>query len=502
MALQVSYFAVLSLLSLYGVHRLWLAWVYLTRRGSSADLSGTAPPAGPDGWPVVTVQLPVYNERRVARRLIDAACALRYPEGRLEIQVLDDSTDETQAIAAHAVASYRARGYDIHHVVRGSRDGYKAGALAHALPRARGEVIAIFDADFAPLPDFLLRCVPRLMAGGDSRTGLVQARWGHLNRDASWLTRAQALLLDGHFVVEHGARRLAGRFLNFNGTAGVFRRECIEQAGGWQSDTLTEDLDLSYRAQLAGWRFDYLDEVEVPAELPACLDALRSQQRRWAKGSVQTALKLMPRLMRAPLPAGVKLEAAFHLTNNLPWLLTALLAALIVPALRARAELPWTYLALDLPLLLAGTGSFMAFCAVAQRRLRRDWLHALVSLPVVMAIGMGLSLNNALAVLDGLTGRQSPFHRTPKEGSPRPDGPALPASYRSGISPIVLLEGGFAAFFCVTVAQELAAGRWATLPFLALFAGGFVHVTLLTVAQGLSPLLTKAPRHAAGAPAR
>jgi len=489
LALQASYFGILMILSMYGLHRAWLVFIYLSR-----PLPGAAAPVAPAGtetpWPVVTVQLPLYNELCVVRRLVEAACNLRYPEGRLEIQVLDDSTDETRATAAGIVASYRALGRDIHHITRPARQGYKAGALAHGLERARGELIAVFDADFVPGPDFLLRCVPRLMADPDGRLGMVQARWGHINRDASWLTRVQALMLDAHFVVEHGARRRAGRFLNFNGTAGLFRRRCIEEAGGWQADTLTEDLDLSYRAQLAGWRFEAVEDVEVPAELPELVSALKSQQRRWAKGSIQTAVKLLPRLMRAPLPAGVKLEAFLHLTANVPYLLMAALALLIVPALRARAGVAWTWPALDLPLLVAGTGSFALFCAVAQRRLRADWRRTLVCLPALMGIGMGLCLNNGLAVIEGLWPRaSSPFHRTPKAGgSPRVKG--APGGYTAATSPLLIAEAALAAHFIVAVVVEALAGRWAGLPFLLLFAAGFSYVAALTAGQALAARFT------------
>jgi hypothetical protein len=511
-ALQASYVAVLSILAMYGLHRSWLVFISLPRR--KAEPAPGPPPTGlpAGGWPVVTVQLPVFNERCVVRRLVEAACALRYPEGRLEIQLLDDSTDETRSIAASLVASYRALGRDIHHVTRPGRAGYKAGALAHGLSRARGELLAVFDADFVPDPDFLERCVPRLMA--DPSVGMVQARWGHLNRDTSWLTRSQALLLDAHFVVEHGGRQRAGCFVNFNGTAGVFRRACIEQAGGWQADTLTEDLDLSYRAQLAGWRFEAIDDVEVPAELPAQVAALKSQQQRWAKGSIQTAVKLLPRVLRAPLPWRVKREAVLHLTANLPYLLMALLALLLVPSLRARGDDALIWLALDLPLLLAGTGSFTWYAVTAQRRLGRGTLQALAAVPALMAVGTGLCLNNGWAVIEGLFARSAPaFHRTPKEGvrsttapskeAGRGASPGTPAGYAASISPVVLLEAAFALHFLVALAQELERGHWGAIPFVALFAAGFSYITLLTLLQPLAGGFTRLlrPRRAGASPA-
>jgi cellulose synthase/poly-beta-1,6-N-acetylglucosamine synthase-like glycosyltransferase len=485
-AIQAAYFGVLSTLALYGLHRLFLVLVYLRRTPERTD-DPALPAAG--GWPALTVQLPVYNERYVIERLIGAACSMTYPGDRPEIQVLDDSDDSTTELIARLVESYRAAGHDIHHVRRNGRDGFKAGALAHGLERARGELIALFDADFVPSPDFLERTVPALR---DPGVGMVQARWGHINREFSLLTRAQAMMLDAHFIVEHGARHASGLFFNFNGTAGVFRRRCIEEAGGWRGDTLTEDLDLSYRAQLAGWRFDYRPEVVAGAELPVELNALRSQQRRWAKGSIQTAIKLLPAVMRAPLPRRVKLEAILHLTNNLPYLLLTALAVLIVPALDARAGNPLGYLLLDLPLLLAGTGSFFVFCAVAQRAARSDWERSLVHLPVLMAIGIGLCLNNGLAVLDGLTGRVSAFRRTPKyrvEPSGRDGGRGWERSvYRGPRSTVILIEAAFAIHFVAAIVSAVSRGQYAGLPFLLLFAAGFVYMTGLTLAQEIARL--------------
>ncbi|HEY3175890.1 MAG TPA: glycosyltransferase [Candidatus Polarisedimenticolia bacterium] len=505
-ALQVAYFTVLSLLAIYGLHRLSLVWIYLRRRGGEPSGRATGRGAA-NPWPPVTVQLPIYNEYYVVERLIEAACALRYPAGLIEIQLLDDSTDATSALAARLVASYRARGHDIHHIRRAGRDGYKAGALAGGLAASRGELIAIFDADFIPPVDFLETVVPRFAGpDADPRLGMAQARWGHTNRDDSLLTRAQALLLDGHFVVEHGARDAAGRFLNFNGTAGVFRRRCIEEAGGWQADTLTEDLDLSYRAQLAGWRFEYLPQVVVPAELPVELNALKSQQHRWAKGSIQTAMKLLRRLLTSPLPLAVRLEALAHLTNNAAYLLLAILAVLIVPALAARGEAARVLLPLDLVLFLVGTGSFALFCAVAQHRTRPDWPRALLGLPSLMAIGIGLSLNNGLAVIEALCGRRSEFHRTPKFGLEGGDGrrdgaPWRRLAYRGPRSALVLLEGAFALYFAGAVAYAAQQRWYAALPFLVLFAGGFLFVTGLSVTQEMSRLFKAPPARPEEAPA-
>lgn len=297
-----------SALSLFGAHRAALTASFWYRWRQ------TPTPSLPSVWPSVTVQLPVFNERDVVERLVDRAAQLSYP-GPLQIQVLDDSTDDTTERAARAVTRWKAQGVDIALRHREDRQGFKAGALEEAMPHATGEFIAIFDADFLPPQDFLLQTLPHFGPG----IGMVQARWGHDNDRGSLLTRLQAVLLDGHFVIEHTARHRSGRWFNFNGTAGVWRRETIQDGGGWQHDTLTEDLDLSYRCQLRGWRFVYLPDVVVLAELPPSLRAFKSQQHRWAKGSIQTLLKLGPTLLRAPIPLRVKLEALLHLSNNLAY---------------------------------------------------------------------------------------------------------------------------------------------------------------------------------------
>jgi cellulose synthase/poly-beta-1,6-N-acetylglucosamine synthase-like glycosyltransferase len=506
-AIQVAYFTALTLLALYGLHRLSLVWIFLGRR-RGAGRPRAFRPATPASWPPVTVQLPIYNEWYVVERLLDATCAMRYPAGLIEIQILDDSTDATSALAARLAASYRERGHVIHHIRRAHRDGYKAGALAGGLCVARGDLIAVFDADFVPPADFLEKVVPRFAGpGADARLGMAQARWGHTNRDYSLLTQAQALLLDGHFVVEHGARHAAGRFMNFNGTAGVFRRRCIEEAGGWQADTLTEDLDLSYRAQLAGWRFEYLPDVVVPAELPVEINALKSQQRRWAKGSIQTAVKLLRRVLAAPLPLAVRIEALAHLTNNAAYLLLALLAILIVPALATRGLMARALFGVDLVLFVAGTGSFTLFCAVSQREIRPDWWRAAARIPLLMAIGIGLSLNNGLAVIEALCGVRSEFHRTPKfRIETRAAGQAGDAgwqrlAYRGPRSTLVVFETVFAVYFAGAVAFAARQGWYCALPFLLLFAGGFLYVAGLSLAQELSRLLTATSTRPAGASA-
>src|SRR5450759_2489079 len=326
-----AYFFVLIVLAIYGWHRYYLVYLYMSNRDKE-------PKPGPplDPLPVVTIQLPLYNEMYVADRLIEAVCAIDYPRELFEIQVLDDSIDETRTIAELAVRRYAAQGIDIKYLHRDDRTGYKAGALAAGLTVARGEFVGIFDADFIPSSDFLTRLIPHFR---DPKVGMVQARWGHINQDYSLLTKIQAILLDGHFVLEHGGRNRAGRFFNFNGTAGVWRRAAIIDAGGWQHDTLTEDLDLSYRAQLRGWKFVFVPTRIAPAEVPVEMNAFKSQQHRWAKGSVQTCRKLLPRILRSDLPFSVKTEAFFHLTANFNYPLMCILSILMFPSMVIRYNL-------------------------------------------------------------------------------------------------------------------------------------------------------------------
>ncbi len=475
-ALLALYYLVLGTLAVYGVHRLALLALYYR-----ADRRRPAPPE-PAEWPLVTVQLPLYNELYVAGRLIDAVCDLDYPRARLEIQVLDDSTDETSEVVAERVERHRRRGFRIHHLHRRDRRGYKAGALAAGMERASGELLAVFDADFVPQPGFLKQTVPHFQ---DPAIGMVQARWGHINRDYSLLTRIQAILLDGHFVIEHAARNLAGRFFNFNGTAGIWRRQAIVDAGGWQHDTLTEDLDLSYRAQLAGWRFRFLPEVEVPAELPVEINAFKSQQYRWAKGSLQTARKLLGRILRAPLPARVKLEAFVHLTNNLSYLLMVALSLLIFPAmlLRRGSDLPLV-LMVDLPLFAGATLSVLAFYVASQVEAGRRWHGELKYLPALMGLGIGLAINNSRAVVAGLMRRGGVFERTPKYRIEGAAGGWRGKRYRVPRNLWTVVEGVLAVYFLGCLAVGWRLGMWLSLPFLYLFVHGYCYMLLLSMLSG------------------
>src|SRR5882672_10648617 len=328
-----TYFFVLIVLAIYGWHRYYLVYLYMRNKGKE-------PKAGPplDPLPVVTIQLPLYNEMYVADRLIESVCAIEYPRELLEIQVLDDSVDETRSIAESAVRRFAAQGIDIKYYHRADRVGFKAGALEAGLKTARGEFIGIFDADFIPTTDFLTRLMPHF---ADPGVGMVQARWGHINQDYSLLTKIQSILLDGHFVLEHGARNRSGRFFNFNGTAGAWRRRAIDDAGGWQHDTLTEDTDLSYRAQLRGWKFLYLPDIECASELPVEMNAFKAQQARWAKGLMQTAKKILPRVLRSDEPTHVKAEAVFHLTANVSYPFMVILSTLLLPAMIVRFYQGW-----------------------------------------------------------------------------------------------------------------------------------------------------------------
>ena len=397
------YLAALGLLAVYAAHRVVLVVRAARRRPSP-------PQALPDTLPIVTVQLPIYNERAVAVRVIAAAAALDWPRDRLELQVLDDSTDDCRALCAAEVAAWRGRGVDVVHLHRTDRVGWKAGALEAGRAVARGSLHAVFDADFVPPPDFLRRTVAPFT---DPAVGMVQARWDHLNRSASLLTELQALLLDGHFAVEQRGRAAIGACFNFNGTAGVWRASAIAAAGGWHADTLTEDLDLSYRAALAGWRFVYADDVTAPAELPADVLAFKSQQFRWAKGSIECARKLARPAARARWPWRHRLEALFHLTHNLPYLITLIVLVAGGAALAAGGGPSWAapihVVSAALTALVLG-----AFVWVSQPGRR---LAALARVPSLIALTAGLSVSQSRAIVLGLVGRVTPFVRTPKSGT-------------------------------------------------------------------------------------
>lgn len=467
-SLLALHLIVWSLLAAFGIHRLLLLRLYRKR------LATAPPPDPPAEWPRVTIQLPVYNERYVAERLLDAAAAMDYPRDRMEIQVLDDSTDATSDLVASRVAALRAEGVDAVHLRRAGRDGFKAGALQHGLLRARGELIAIFDADFVPPPSFLRDLVPHL---NEPDVGMAQARWRHLNQDYSMLAQAQAISLDGHFVVEHAARMGARRFFNFNGTAGILRRRCIEDAGGWQWDTLTEDLDLSYRAQLRGWRFVFAPEVGCPAELPVEMNAFKTQQYRWVRGSIQVARKVLPSLWRAPLPLAVKLEGTFHLTVNVTYVLLLLAAAIAYPVVIARIEArSLLFTIVDAALFLTASIPALIYFAAAQRAIRGDWRRQLRFIPFVLSLGLGLAVNNTRAVLSGLRNASAEFHRTPKFRIERRGDGWRGKRYRSPLSLWAAVEIALALYFAWAMLALARAGLLAPLPFLVLYLVGFLYV--------------------------
>lgn len=486
-SLLIGYFVALFVLAVLGLHRLVMAIV----AGRAGRAQGPIP-ALSDPAPRVLVQLPMYNEALVAERLLRTVAAMRYPEGRWTIQVLDDSTDETRRVVDRVAAALRAQGAPIEVVRRSERRGFKAGALAYGLERSEHELVAIFDADFLPEPDFLERTVGHLVA--DPEVGLVQARWGHDNRETSWLTRAQAVFLDGHFAVEHRARAALGHFFNFNGTAGIWRRAAIEAAGGWRDLTITEDLDLSYRAQLAGWRFVYLDDVVTPAELPESWLAFRAQQARWVRGSVQTARALLGAVMRSGQPLARRVDAAVHLLQNFAYLFMAALATLLPAAVVLREELGWRVPGgrpllswLDFTMLAVGTCAMLVFYGVgAWRTDRQAGLRRALEITFALCVGAGMSLTNTAEVLAGLRSRRSEFVRTPKRGGA--SAARAQQLYRSSLQlGRPLLELVYATYFCVAIAYAVRWSLYGALPFLVMYAVGFLAVGLQAVRERVRP---------------
>lgn len=467
-ALLAVHLLVWAVLAVFGLHRLHLIRLYKRRRRDVAR------PVPPDEWPRVTIQLPVYNERYVVERLLEAAAAMDYPAARLEIQLLDDSMDETVPIAAAKVAALRARGLDVAHVRRPTRAGFKAGALQYGLERAKGDLVAIFDADFVPPPTFLRDLVPYFSSPD---VGMVQARWRHLNQDYSMLAQAQAISLDGHFVIEHAARMAGGRFFNFNGTAGILRRACIVDAGGWQADTLTEDLDLSYRAQMKGWRFVFAPEVGCPSELPVEMNAFKAQQHRWVKGSIQVARKILPGLWRSSLPLAIKVEATFHLTYNVAYVFLLLLSAIVYPVVLARYESrSLLFTAVDAVLFLTATFSVLYYFATAQRESRSDWRAQLRYVPFAMSLGIGLAVNNSRAVLEAIFGSRGDFLRTPKFRIEGRTDRWRGKRYRSAVSGWALVELSLGAYFAWAMLALVHHHLFAPLPFFLLYLFGFLYV--------------------------
>src|SRR3954469_20927800 len=471
----ICYLSVLVGLSAYGIHRYFIIYLFLKNRKRAP-----VPVSRFEQLPVVTVQLPIFNEIYVVERLLRSVSELDYPRDRLQIQVLDDSTDDTREITANCAAELRQRGFDVELIHRLERTGFKAGALERGLESAAGEFVCILDADFVPPRDLLRKTIDFFT---DPKVGMIQTRWGHLNRGYSLLTRVQAMFLDGHLLLEQTARSRSGRFFNFNGTAGLWRRTCIEEAGGWQHDTLTEDLDLSYRAQLAGWKFVFLHDVVTPAELPVDMNGFKSQQHRWTKGSIQTCKKLLPRIWRSELPMPIKIEATGHLTSNFAYLLLACLCVLLHPS-AGGPQAGWLRtLLIDVPIFLTASVSVAVFYICAQRELHpRGWLKEMLLLPCLLALGVGLSLNNARAVLEAVFNHQSDFKRTPKYGIERKAQPWRSCKYMPLRSILPVAEMAFAVYFSYFVWFAVVLRQFLSVPFLLMFQGGFLYVSICSLA--------------------
>jgi cellulose synthase/poly-beta-1,6-N-acetylglucosamine synthase-like glycosyltransferase len=475
------YFFVLVILAVYGWHRYYLVYLYMKHKDNRS-----LPPGRFDTLPTVTIQLPLYNEMYVVDRLIESVCRIDYPRELLEIQVLDDSTDETSEIAELAVRRCALQGTDIKYLHRTDRSGYKAGALDQGMRVAKGEFIAIFDADFSPQPNFLQQTIHHFT---DPKVAMVQTRWGHINQDYSLLTKIQAILLDAHFVLEHGGRNRSGCFFNFNGTAGIWRRTAIVDAGGWHHDTLTEDLDLSYRAQLRGWRFIFRPDHVAPAEVPVEMNAFKSQQHRWAKGSIQTFLKLMPSILQSDIPTRVKAEAFFHLSANFNYPLMCVLSMLMAPSMVIRYNMGWYEMMLiDVPLFFAATASVANFYMVCQRELYpQTWTDRLRYLPFLMAIGIGLAVNNSKAVFEAVFRKPSEFARTPKYHIEGRSDEWINKKYRQSVAIQPMIEVALGLYFTATLFYALANGLYASVPFVMLFQIGFLYTGLLSIFQQYAP---------------
>ncbi|WP_337864599.1 glycosyltransferase [Ignavibacterium sp.] len=470
----IGYFLSLTILFVFGLHGFIMLYYHKKYRDNNP-----VPKPQIEENAIVTIQLPLYNELYVAERLIKATCEIEYPKDKLEIQVLDDSTDETTEIVANIVKQKKAEGFDIQHIRRGTREGFKAGALKYGLERAKGEFVAIFDADFIPHKDFLKRTLSFFT---DEKVGLVQTRWEHLNGDYSILTKAQALALDGHFVIEQTVRNKAGFFINFNGTGGIWRKSCIEDAGNWHADTLTEDLDLSYRAQLKGWRFVFLKDFTSPAELPSEINALKSQQFRWTKGAVETAKKILPLVWKSDIPLRVKLQSTFHLTNNLVFPFILLAAILNVPLIFIKnSGSHEAYFAIMSIFVLAFISSFL-FYMYAQKDIRTDWRKKIVLFPLFMAGSMGFAVNNSRAVIEGLLNRKSEFVRTPKFSLESEKDSWMGKKYltrKVGFS--VIVEALLAVYCLIGVLSSIYFMELAAIPFQLLFFLGFAFVSITSI---------------------
>ncbi len=478
-AMLLPYFAVMIALSVYGIHRYTMCYRYFKYKKNY----NPNPPRHFEELPQVTIQLPIFNEQFVIDRLIDAVCGMDYPREKLEIQVLDDSTDETQEVARGIVDRYAALGAPIVYIHRANRHGFKAGALGDGLKVAKGEFIAIFDADFVPPADWIMKVVHHF---AEPEIGMVQTRWGHLNRDYSILTQIEAILLNAHFVMEQGSRSRCGEFFNFNGTAGMWRRQAITDGGGWQHDTLTEDTDLSYRSQLAGWRFKYLPDVECPAELPIEMTAFKTQQARWAKGLIQTSIKILPRVFRSQVSWNEKWESIQHLTANLSYPLMVVMSAFLMPAMICRFYQGWfQMLLIDFPLFTASSFSIAVFYLMSERELfPKTWKRTFYYLPFLMALGIGLTVTNTKAVMEALLGIKSAFVRTPKYRVAQKGEKSQAAKYRKRLKLAPWIELLLGCYFAAAIYYTFTNNNYFTAPFLILFVVGYWYTGLMSLLQG------------------
>jgi cellulose synthase/poly-beta-1,6-N-acetylglucosamine synthase-like glycosyltransferase len=485
-AMLVPYFAALAVLSFFGLHRFNMIWGYY--RGKKNMPREAAQRFPESQLPAVTIQLPLFNERYVVERLLESAVRVRYPKHKLQIQVLDDSTDDSAAYTEALVARYAAQGHNIEYKHRTNRKGYKAGALDEGLATATGELTAIFDADFVIPEDFLEQTVHHFT---DPKVGVVQTRWSYLNRHYNLLTEVQTMLLDGHFVLEHGARAGTGLFFNFNGTAGIMRKQMVEDAGGWQHDTLTEDTDLSYRAQLKGWKFVYLPHVHCPSELPVETYGFQVQQARWAKGLTQCAKKLLATILRSDLPRRVKLEAIYHLTPNLSYPLMLVVSAFMLPVMIVRFYMgPLEMMLLDLPLILANFVSLGAFYLIAQRELDpKGWKRTIWFVPALMSAGVALTLSNAKAVFEALFGVQTAFARTAKYNIGEKKVKLTQVQYRRKSGLLPFLELGMGAGFAGMIWYCVESLNFLSIPFLMIFVCGYFWAGFSTLWQEYQGLL-------------
>lgn len=487
-AIIIIYTVAVSMLFLYCLVQLSLAIHYLRYKNHLRKEKETDSPISDEDLPFVTVQLPVYNELYVISRLIDAVAAFDYPPDKLEIQLLDDSNDESVAIAAEKVRECRARGIAIHHIRRPDRKGFKAGALQYGLQTAKGEFAAIFDADFIPYPDFLRRTIPYFLR--DTRIGVVQARWEHINKNYSILTRIQAFALDMHFTVEQQGRNAAGYFINFNGTAGVWRIQTIADAGGWQSDTLTEDLDLSYRAQLKGWKFKYVEDVTTPAELPTDMNAVKSQQFRWNKGGAETARKMGLKVLRADLPMRTKLHAIAHLFNTTNYILIFLTALLSVPMLFIKNHaFHFSYFRYASFFLIGSVAiGYAYYVATVQqaKSIGQSLKTYCTQFPIFLAITMGMSLHNAWAVFRGWIGQRTAFVRTPKFNITGSLDSWKNKKYTvRKVNPLTYLEGIFSLYFLSGILMGFYYHDYGLLPFHILAFSGFGIIFYLSLKHAI-----------------